>query len=246
MNTLRLTTLAVLAFAAFGCGPRVIMPLVKECNLPSDQTGTILGKRATLPVSIAVAPGIFSEEEITAIERAADVWNVFFQWSMGKKAIDYGSGKIPEFTGTQLDPTQATFCTQSDNGVVVISGTTNFTLGDPTGTLAVTEECTGSGSPYPALNLGIIVANFQSFFRNGNPISNFQNVMLHEMGHMLGLDHSCSTGGGTGIPDCDGGGINPSYLNAIMFPSDERTGGPEASFPNENDQGRMNCLYQGT
>jgi MYXO-CTERM domain-containing protein len=73
---------------------------------------------------------------------------------------------------------------------------------------------------------------------NGQPYHDLQNAVTHEMGHLIGLDHTCALTGippldhtGAQIPDCSV--ASPSVLETTMFPSanpgdiDKRTLAPD-------------------
>ena len=71
---------------------------VRECVLPSDQTGTLSGHWAVTPIPIAFQAGAFSASETAAIVSAADTWNNFTSISIGSKLLDYGAVGSPNTT----------------------------------------------------------------------------------------------------------------------------------------------------
>ena len=78
-----------------------------------------------------------------------------------------------------------------------------------------------------------------------------QTVVLHELGHSLGLDHSCQSGSGSSsFIGCDNVNTGDPYHLAIMFPSiqmaDPATNTPPEIKNNltDNDQARAICEYQ--
>ena len=72
-------------------------------------------------------------------------------------------------------------------------------------------------------------------------------IFVHEMGHLLGLDHSCSATNKAGFPNCSDPNMSQDYYDALMFPTvffDQNTGaGQVRTDLQSNDQGRSNCLY---
>ena len=79
----------------------------------------------------------------------------------------------------------------------------------------------------------VMELNYVNFFRSGMPVPDLQSLVTHELGHLLGLNHSCVGAGCNGAPS--------DYINAIMFPS--YNPGSIKRALNSNDQGRANCLY---
>ena len=73
--------------------------------------------------------------------------------------------------------------------------------------------------------------------------------MLHEFGHLLGLNHSCEGTPKEGVPNCNDPSLSSAYYSAVMYPvfgfypSGQ---GEQRRELADNDQGRANCLYQGT
>jgi hypothetical protein len=91
--------------------------------------------------------------------------------------------------------------------------------------------------------------NYVNFFVNGNRVPDLQSIVLHEMGHLMGINHSCTTdstkSSGT-FPFCSSS-MDPSYRSASLYPNfsfySNGTGEIRRSL-NDNDEGRMNCVYK--
>src|SRR5437868_7089593 len=84
---------AVASLAA-GCGAKESMPLVRECVLPSDQSGTLLGKWAKLPVPIEIHEGDFDSSSVTAIGRAENPGIFFSPGTHGYNPLDYETSSV--------------------------------------------------------------------------------------------------------------------------------------------------------
>ena len=89
--------------------------------------------------------------------------------------------------------------------------------------------------------------NYEGFFTEGKKQPDLQTIVLHEFGHLLGLQHSCEVNPKKpGVPNCTADDVNPDYLSALMYPQfsffDDGTGEQKQSLFT-NDQGRGNCLY---
>lgn len=111
----------------------------------------------------------------------------------------------------------------------------------PTGVQGQTDWITLNGKTVGAS----ILLNFEEFNAPGKLRVDVESLLLHELGHVLGLLHSCNGSSsdsidGTSAPACNSG-LDSQYLDAVMFPFLEinllrRKLG-------QNDYNRINCLY---
>jgi len=115
--------------------------------------------------------------------------------------------------------------------------------------MAQTSYCFQTASPFNRIYLAVIEINYQNFFVNNNKVPDLQSIITHEFGHLLGLGHSCEMTQKTGFPNCLESNLNPDYLAAIMFPTfsfDQNGNGIQKRSLGNDDEGRANCLYQGS
>ena len=223
--------------------------IIKQCVLPSDQTGTISAHWPLTPVPITLAAGQFSAAENAAIKTAADTWNSFYTASIGQPTIDYGGGgSVRETTSTK--PTSLCnshiVSASSFTGQVVIykQGTWPYTSNHSA--IALTSFCPTPASPLPTISMAIMEVNYQDFFVAGTKQPDLTSIFVHEFGHLMGLDHSCAAGGKTGFPDCNSASLSPDYFSAVMYPVilfDGSGVGQVRATLQSNDEGRANCLY---
>jgi hypothetical protein len=95
--------------------------------------------------------------------------------------------------------------------------------------------------------MAVIEINYQNFFVDGKKLPDLESIILHEFGHLMGLNHSCEAAAKTGVPSCNQSGLNPDYISASMYPvfafSTDGTGEQKRDL-GTNDESRANCLYQ--
>jgi hypothetical protein len=271
-NVSKLKNLALfgaLLAAANGCGVRNpnrqakgLITNYTNCILPADQgRGSFQGSWASLPIPIAFDRDFYTADngEVMAGFRAATAtWN---HWSSikGKQAfriVDDGTGPaagrdIPEIT----DCNQGSYSASVTDVVGIWKiATAGFhaNIRPGCGRILPFDPATGSGvqgqTDWTVVNGKItgasILLNFEGYNAPGRLRIDAESLLLHEMGHVLGLLHSCngSTGDstdGTAAPACE---FAPeSYRTAVMFPflqaqQERRTLG-------QNEYNRINCLY---
>jgi hypothetical protein len=238
---------SILAFLMFACSTSDNVPVVTSCQLPSDQTATLSGNWTVKPVPIAFHAGDWSSSDMAAITAAADTWNAFYNESQNFSIIDYGGNSASPRTSSLAKP--STPCgsnivdgTQFSEPVVLYKDA-SWPYGSAT--IALTRFCTATATPLNHLNMAYIEVNYQNFFVSGQQVPDLQSILLHEFGHLAGLNHSCESISTTGFPIC---GNDATYSNAVMAPVftfDSSGNGQQKRSLTSNDEGRANCLYDG-
>ncbi len=235
-------------------------PITNTCLIPSDQSGSIEGTWLASPIPVAFAAttaNTFDAQEISAITAAMDSWNQFFLKSSALPAIfNYGSSSTPN-TSTLADTENGSqgLCSSailtasgSFTGQVVIYKMGSWPSDYPAAAIALTSYCKRTQTPYPSFFNAVIELNYQSFFIAGQQIPDLQSILLHELGHVIGLFHSCESSTVSGRPNCNAAGLNPDYVAASMYPvfSFYQDGsGQQKRALGTNDESRANCLYAG-
>ncbi len=233
---------ALIAFLA-ACAPQKT-PVATECVANADQKALFKGHWSTHPIPLAVVANDFSVSELTALEEAISTWNSFFKESKGFELYLSGSTPLSTVSGGTSRVTSASACAQTIIGasgfkgkLMIYKTRSGWSFGSQV--MALTSLCpvTTANSTYRMFTSAVMEINFQNYFNAGQPIPDLQSIVTHELGHMLGLDHSCTGNGCAEAPD--------DYVSAMMYPSlgFDGVNGRVRRDLNKNDQQRANCLY---
>jgi hypothetical protein len=230
-------------FLFFACAPQT-GSFTSECVLNDDQRSTLMGYWSVKPIPLAVQAVDFSPSEVGAIEAAISTWNDFFQQSKGFRLYLAGENVLDVVStgGTRI--TKRTVCTQQvvnsrgfTKHIMIYKVSSNWSYGSSVIGLTSTCPLRTANSSYPTFFSALMEINYQNFFGTGLPVPDLQTIVLHELGHLLGLDHSCTGAGCSDAPD--------DYREAVMYPSIgfDGTQGHTKRTLMLNDQHRANCLY---
>jgi len=227
------------------------------------QVHSVQGYWEKPPIKISFKNGDWNASEIGAIQAGAKTWNTFFGASKGFAIFDQG----PDGTGNTSNSNQAgPTCSGGTlgDGAVIYRRASGWTKSKSA--IAVTTTCYrnntgGNSNGVPILYNAIMEFNYVDFFMSGTKcpstgaspcVPDIQSIALHELGHLLGLDHAC---GPLGAPNqsksymgCPNAATDPDdpIISTVMFPTvffDTSGTGEVKQKLTENDQGRANCAY---
>lgn len=243
--------LILVATFAIGCGQTPpdysaeYQSLVNSCDISDNQRGSFMAPDDSTPIEI-VEDSDFTADEQSSIGAAVSEWNRY------GNSIGRGNMFTPSTAGVPNDIKTSTTlsCTQTDWGnagtfyIVKITDATQWTtLGFSSSVPAATLRCYTGG----ALAQQIIVVRPDLV----DP-TQITTVVLHELGHSLGLEHSCassSQSSGSWQACSSLLSTDPYYL-AVMYPTIQLANagsGTPAQTKNtltQNDEDRANCYYK--
>jgi hypothetical protein len=245
-----------LGLLSTACAPPVPQQsYVRECILPEDQAGTISGRWPIPEVPVAFFQPhlpMFLEREITAMVSAAETWNKFYGSTRGFDLVNIGTQSQP-LTANISRPDAP--CSQDGlimhgryEAPVMLYMATNWPYKESgqQDIIALTSFCFTPEQPINRFYMAMLEFNYQYFFQDGTKQPDVESIMLHELGHLIGLDHSCEGSPKPGMPNCSQGNIDRDYLDAILYPIiqfPDGVNGEARRSLRRNDMGRANCLY---
>jgi hypothetical protein len=243
-----------------------------NCQIRSDQgTGSFQGSWAGLPIPLVLDRDFYMTDEgeaVTPLRNAAETWNAWARLR-GMQAFRItsdvsgasGGRDIPEISSC----VQAAYSSSVTDVVGIWKIATHGfhknqrdscprTADGKMGRILYYDDATGAGVQGQTdwvmqsgrITGASILLNFEGYNAPGRQRIDVESLLLHELGHVLGLLHSCngSTGDaidGTSSPAC---GVAPDAYTeavAVMFPYLEVA--QERRDLKQNDFDRINCIY---
>ncbi|MCC7440745.1 MAG: hypothetical protein IT285_03870 [Bdellovibrionales bacterium] len=219
--------------------------------LESDQQATVTARWPLTPIPLAWHT-TFNASETAAMVSAAKTWNKFYKESRGFDLFDHGGGRKASTNVNNVCSAAAIVSGTEYTGNVMILKRTDWpgTGSHGSGVIALTTVCSLpiGGEPLKRISNGIIESNYENFFISNKPLPDTESIYLHEMGHLIGMDHSCAINSNSqGVPDCNDLNDSHPYFVAVLFPSiffPDGQNGEERRVLQANDMGRANCLYE--
>ncbi|RYZ83100.1 MAG: hypothetical protein EOP04_20640 [Proteobacteria bacterium] len=187
----------------------------------------------------------FSDEETQDLADAVKTWNKSHQSVYGSRLFRLKTRVSRDFRVTELLGCQ--FEGSSDEIHVYRVGSVGEwkTAGLSESSPAVTLRCQ-SKKIDEVFGKQVILLNSKD--RGPSKREQFQSIVLHELGHAIGLFHSCESGGSkTEGAQCTDLSDDHPYKRAVMYPYlhiDRRTNRPEVKEQlTSNDEERARCIW---
>jgi hypothetical protein len=206
-----------------------------DCQAARDQRGSFMAKVKSFPLRIR-ADAAYGPRERSGIQQAVSRWN-----ELGRELIGQDFFALEFKTLTR------------DHYVADPKDCSTGPWGGPD-TLAIVREPSHErwlgfkfGPNVPAATLRCFSGGWvdhQVVITDGNGLKNehFGSVMLHELGHVLGLEHSCTDKEAReNFRACAGLAISHPYYQAVMYPMLSSLEIKDRL--RENDILRSSCLY---
>lgn len=253
----------------YGGTEKGIITNYTNCQLPADQgRGSFQGNWASLPIPIVFDKDFYvadNGEVMPAFRSATNTWNHWasLRGMQAFRIVDDGSGQAG---GRDIPTIADTGCSQAaySSGVTDAVGIWKIaTAGDHANIrsacgaakrILAFDPTSGAGvqgqTDWIVINGKIagasILLNYEGFNAPGRARIDSESLLLHEMGHVLGLLHSCNpsdggTSDGTSAPSCNAASTPNSYKNAVMYPFLQIS--QERRTLTQNEYNRINCLY---
>lgn len=230
--------------------------LICDCSdVPSDQHGSCLAplkeSRAQIRIEGPSWTSGASGAPLEQLKAAVGEWNQLasgFQVSSGSK--EYFSIYSVENLGSyQVDLNNPRECNAELFGpgiipVEILDRESWKKIGLSDSVPGITLRCS---QEFTLANQRILI------LRDALETPQFQSILLHELGHVVGLDHSCQEGGGNAqYAGCDNvKNTDHPYSQAVMFPTLKIFQMSSGSYQYEkkerllqNDQVRASCLQK--
>jgi hypothetical protein len=240
--------IAMIALSGLACVPPS-SELVTECKVASSQSSLFMGKWPTHPIPLAVEVNDFTDSEIVELQKAIQKWNEFYQASRGFKLFlvgtDTGLNTLGLVSSSGVRLTKSTVCTRPittpsgfTNAIRIYKNRNIWEYGSQV--MALTSYCPlqKPEAQFREFYAAVMEINYKDYFVSGKRKPDLQSIVIHELGHVLGLDHSCK-----GSSDCSS--ASNEIRTAVMYPS-LGFNGNNGNIKRElgtNDQERANCLY---
>lgn len=219
-SSLELLSLLALGTLVFGSGCAKSELLSKSCQASDDQKGSFNAKLEELPITLFIDSS-FNHSQRQAAFAAATEWN--------RQAGGAGQAFIFDSKEAAVPASVRLFDANTAEGACAggLGGTKSVYLvnvSDSADAVRVGLSGNGTFATTVQCKSDIYIRSQAIYFNTSvTPAAQVGSVMLHEMGHALGLKHSCAKGTeddpeGAGYRACQGLAADHPYRTAVMYP----------------------------
>jgi hypothetical protein len=255
----------VVLFVLYACGTGpsadytqngTVVTNFTSCAMPQDQTGSVEGHWAGLPIKLVFDQDFYTTNNgatMPSLYAAVASWNAWANLRGIPAAFTIsndGTGPTAGMAIPNLTDCAQSSYTASVTNAVGIWKIRNSGAGANARTSCGTAQTLMASSIQGSTDWIVsggnitgasILLNFANWNSPGQSTIDVQSLLLHELGHVLGLLHSCngSATDKTTAPAC--AVAEPAYLIAVMYPA--LIVGQLRRSLMQNDYSRVNCLY---
>jgi len=243
LGELSILRLGALILILEACAQAPEVGVVNECILPQEQAGTVFARWPVLPVPLQWDSDFSTTERATMVS-AVNSWNGFYDQSQGYPLFLHGGGATTDVNITDVSSVGSILNGNRFEGKVTLFKRSSQWRYDQDAIAVTTfaKHTDPTGYPLQVITNGMIELNYIHYFAPGKQSQDLESIVLHELGHLVGLDHSCEVSSErSGMPDCVGFESDHPYLQASLFPVFQS--GEQRRSLGLNDMGRANCLY---
>ncbi len=226
------------------------------CVLPKDQgQGSLQGAWSSLPIPIVFDKDFYvtdQGEAMPALRNAVNTWNNWAgmrgmqAFSIRLDGSDSTAGmEIPEITECVQEAYSSSVTDMVGIWKIATSGFHRNRRPSCLTQQKILPDGIQGQTAWVSRGRSIVGAsvllNFENYNAPGKQLVDVESLMLHELGHVLGLLHSCKSGDSdqTSSPYCDAAASK--YRDAVMYPG--LATAQERRSLRQNDYNRVNCLY---
>lgn len=237
---------ALAASILSGCFDRQVgANYTKKCAVAEDQAGTFNGRWPVVAIPVGFANGQFNDSERALYAEGAAVWNRFYSYSRGYPIFSVNtSGNNTQNVSSSNLGYPGIIKDGAFTGEVVVRKVAASWAYDA-GIIAVTQVYTNvSNGSFRKITNALQDFNFVNYWAPGKKQPDFKSIVVHELGHLFGLNHSCEWYTKEGMPHC--ANASTQYVAAALYPVvyfPDKYHGEVRDQVRTNDQERANCMY---